>query len=71
MTRIKSIARTDYLFAKPSFVSGFARGLDLFGGFTQYNTSESPQESDTQALANDWAVVARDLQEAFDRAGCR
>jgi hypothetical protein len=71
VTEYKRLARTDYLFARPSFASGFARALDLFGGFNRYNTSRSAKESDERAIANDWAVVGRDLQEAFDRAGCK
>jgi hypothetical protein len=61
----KVTARTDYLFAMPSFWSGFARGIDLFGVFDSYNDSESDAEADRRALASDWEVVWQDLANAL------
>ena len=59
--RIKS----DFLFAQPSFASGFARTLDLFGQFDQYNQSVTPTEADAKALAADWFVVGQDIADAI------
>jgi hypothetical protein len=61
-------ARTDFLFARPSFGSGVARALDLFGTFDAYNSSASEAEADRIAIASDWLVVGSDLQEAIDLA---
>jgi hypothetical protein len=56
--------RTDFLFARPSFLSGFARVLDLFGLFDSYNDSPSPLSADGRAIYADWRVVGLDIQEA-------
>jgi hypothetical protein len=59
--------RSSYLFAKPSFWSGFGRGLDLFGRFDRYNTVNSDAESDSEAVANDWQAVGDDLWAAYEQ----
>lgn len=56
--------RTDYLFAAPSFTSGVARLLDLFGGFDDYNDSPSPA-ADARAMYSDWRVTGEDLAGAM------
>ena len=38
--------RSGRLFANPSFISGFARALDLGSTFTEYNTDATPEEAD-------------------------
>lgn len=62
-----SAGRTDFLFAMPSFLSGVSRALDLGATFDQsaYNLSQTTEEADTWALANDWAVVGQDLRAAL------
>jgi hypothetical protein len=62
----KASARTDFLFAHPSFGSGVARALDLYGTFDTYNTSLSEHEADERAIASDWLVVGKDLSEAIE-----
>lgn len=64
----KASARTDFLFARPSFGSGFARALDLCGNFDAYNSSATEEEADERAIASDWLVVGKDLREALERA---
>ena len=54
--------RTDYLFARPSFLSGFARVLDLFGLFDSYNESPTPKSADGCAIYSDWRIVGQDIQ---------
>ena len=71
MTKYKGVARTDYLFARPSFARGFARGLDLFGTLNTYNTSATGAESDSRAIAADWSMVWQDLQGVLERAESR
>lgn len=61
-------ARTDFLFARPTFGSGVARALDLGGTFDAYNTSASEAEADERAIASDWLVVGKDLSEALEQA---
>ena len=64
----KASARTDFLFAQPSFGSGVARGLDLYGTFGVYNSSASESEADERAIASDWLVVGKDLSDAMEQA---
>jgi hypothetical protein len=64
----KVSARTDFLFARPSFASGAARVLDLYGHFDGYNSSGTEQEADESAIASDWYVVGNDLRIAIGQA---
>ena len=58
---------TDFLFANPSFASGAARVIDLWGQFDDYNFSPSPQEADAAAIASDWIVVGQDICDAMEQ----
>ncbi|MBI4827474.1 MAG: hypothetical protein HY804_01465 [Nitrospinae bacterium] len=62
---------TDYLYAHPSFLGGMARVLDIFGVFTAYNYSRSPQEADARAIHSDWLAVGKDLDAAMADAEVR
>lgn len=57
---------TDYLYARPSFLHGMARTLDLWGALDPYNWSPTPHTADANALAVDWGVVGQDLADAMD-----
>ncbi len=57
--------RTDFLFAVPSFLSGVATLVDIFGTLRKYNTSRTPEEADARAIASDWGVVGNDMQVGF------
>jgi len=56
--------QSDFLFAQPSFISGAARVIDLWGQFDDYNRSDTPAEADAKALAADWFVVGQDIFDA-------
>lgn len=56
---------TDYLFARPSFLSGMARALDMGGTFDAYNISATPEEADAIALYNDFKTIGDDLRQAI------
>ena len=58
---------TDFLFAKPNFVSGMGRAIDLGATMTQYNLSDTPEEADAKALYNDWFVVGDEIRKAANR----
>ncbi|MGB8261571.1 MAG: hypothetical protein WCE75_14515 [Terracidiphilus sp.] len=62
------IFRSDVLFARPSFVSGAARVLDLGGVFDVYNVSKTPQEADERAIESDWRAIGGDLHDAMESA---
>jgi hypothetical protein len=58
---------SDYLFATPSFLRGFARVVDFWGTPEPYNWSPTPDEADAANLYVDWVAVAGDLNEAMQR----
>jgi hypothetical protein len=58
--------QTDFLFARPSFASGAASTLDLWGLLADYNRSNTPTEADANAIFADWAVVGQDISDAMD-----
>ena len=57
---------TDYLFARPSFVGGMARVLDLGSTLNVYNDSNSAEEADEKALYSDTLMVGEDLCDAIE-----
>jgi len=56
---------SDFLFAQPSGLAGWARLLDLFGTFDDYNTSPSRSVADARALYTDWVVTGEDIRVAM------
>ncbi len=56
---------SEFLFARPSFLTGMARVLDLWGWFDRYNESRTPEQADVRALVSDWMAVRRDLDGAL------
>lgn len=63
---------TDYLFARPSFLRGMARAIDLGGLLNRgaYNVSPTAADADAKALLSDWQTVARDFGSAFNATFC-
>jgi hypothetical protein len=57
--------RTGILFARPSFLEGFARPFDLGNNLNLYNESLVPEDADIRALRADWDAVGDDLREAI------
>ena len=61
--------RTDFLFARPSFLEGVASALDIGGTLIEYNQSQTPLEADRRAISSDWAIVGQDIQTALETIG--
>jgi hypothetical protein len=59
----------DYNFVTPSFLRGVGQALDLGGclGGQSFQRQLTSEEADLEALASDWRVVGRDLNEALAR----
>ncbi len=55
----------DLLFARPSFLEGVSRVLDLAGTVTEFNESITGDQADLIALTRDWRAVGFDLHEAM------
>lgn len=58
--------RTLFLFAKPSFLGGAARVLDLGATMNMHNGSRSGAEADYFALRGDWRMVGTDIARAIE-----
>lgn len=56
---------SDFLFARPSFLEGVARVLDIGATLQEYNAHATPQEADRAAIANDWRAIGADLRQAM------
>lgn len=61
--------RPDLLFARPSWLSGVARSLDLAGQFDDYNESATGEMADAKALFCDWRIVGESLANAMRAFG--
>lgn len=57
----------DYFFVQPSFLRGVARAVDIGGTLSREAVvlSRTPAEADKRALASDWRLSNRDLNQAF------
>jgi hypothetical protein len=56
-----------FLFARPSFVEGMARTMDLGGTLDAYNERMHPMDSDRAAMHSDWEAVGADLLAAVEK----
>lgn len=61
--------RATLLSAKPSFLEGVARTLDLAGTLVVYNYSPSTGAADYYAMQADWFAVGDDLRAAMKEYG--
>ncbi len=57
--------RSTYLFARPNWLEGAARVLDLGGTVSNYNYAPSSVVADAIAMHLDWACVGDDLRAAL------
>lgn len=58
---------TDFLFARPSFLEGVSRVVDLSASLNVYNRSSSAQEADEKALASDFSIIGKDIFGAVEK----
>lgn len=54
-----------FLFARPSFIEGMARVIDLGGTLQEYNVSASPEQADEIAQNMDVRAVNADFRAAL------
>jgi len=59
------MGNSDFLFGQPSFFTGMARSIDLFGQFTEYNHSKTQEEADIRALMHDAQMIRQDMGSAM------
>ena len=56
--------KSTFLFARPSFIEGIARVMDLGATMQAYNNSKTEKEADLKALRKDWEAVGEDVVSA-------
>ena len=59
--------RTGRLFARPSFLEGYARVIDIGATLNEYNQNKTPEEADTAAIQSDWQAVGDSIQFAIEK----
>lgn len=57
--------QSDFLFARPSFLEGFGRIMDLGNSLNAYNDSRTGAEADLRALYRDWKAIGHDVRVAL------
>ncbi len=57
---------TDYLTATGSTMVGAASAFAISGGFFDFNFSASPEEADSVAIHQDFAMVGQDIEQGRD-----
>ena len=58
---------SDFLYARPSFIGGACRVLDLFGTLQEYNKSLTPEIADARAMFSDFGAIGADLEQLMKR----
>lgn len=56
-----------FLYARPSFLEGMARAMDMGGTLNEYNRSMSAEQADYLALLADWRMIGQDLRHAVQQ----
>jgi hypothetical protein len=59
--------QSTYLFARPSFVEGVGRMLDLSNSLNAYNYSRDGAAADARAIYEDWHALGHDLRVALEQ----
>ncbi|MFC1613489.1 hypothetical protein ACFL23_04110 [Patescibacteria group bacterium] len=59
--------KSTFLFARPSFIEGMARIMDLGSTLQVYNESKTAKEADLKALRKDWEAVGEDISCAVNQ----
>lgn len=54
--------KSTFLFARPSFIEGVGRVLDLGATMQEYNTSLTTEQADAIAMSADWAAINEDME---------
>ena len=63
---IETEKRTDFLFPKRNFWTGFSSVLSIFGDSNKFNTSKTGNEADYKALKSDWEMIGKDFENAMN-----
>ena len=56
---------TAFLYARPTFISGVSRVMDLGNTLNEYNSTFLTEVADFYALKSDWSAVGADIKHAI------
>jgi len=59
--------RSGRLFARPSFLEGYGRAMDIGATLNEYNQNQTPEEADAAAIRSDWQAVGDSIEFALDK----
>jgi hypothetical protein len=57
--------RAGRLFARPSFIEGAARVIDMGCTLTEFNRNKTGEEADQAAILSDWYSIGDDMRSAI------
>ena len=57
------------MFSIPTFMTGFARALDMGATFHEYRKPKNGRVADYEALRSDWRQVGNDIKTATEKFG--
>lgn len=63
----QDLIRSDFLFARPSFLEGVGRIIDVAGSLNMYNVSRTGEEADARAIYEDWKALGSDMRVALEQ----
>jgi hypothetical protein len=58
--------RSARLFARPSFLEGYGRVIDLGATLNEYNSNQTPEKADEEAILSDWSAVGDNIYSAIN-----
>jgi hypothetical protein len=56
--------RTNFLFSSP-FLVGMGSVFNIAGNYFTFKHLSTDEETDAEAIASDWSIVGKDIQEAI------
>jgi hypothetical protein len=59
--------QSTYLFARPSFVEGVARMVDLSNSLNTYNQSLTGTQADARSIYEDWKALGHDVRVSLEQ----
>lgn len=59
--------KSNFLTPDENLLQGMASVLDIAGSLSIYNSSETGEEADAKAIANDWAMIGKDIATEIDK----
>ncbi len=59
---------SSFLFARPTFLEGAGRVLDIGNSFSEFNGSPTPELADLMAIRADWNAVGADIEAVLVEA---